>query len=525
MLNSRAGDRLSALDALFVYLEKKEMPLHIATVSVFDGPIPMKRLQAVVEAKLPLIPRYRQRIVFSPLNIGHPSWEWDPDFDLQRHFRQARLKHGTNAELEALAGDLLGQMMDRNRPLWDMTVVNGLEGGRSALIARVHHCLVDGVSGVALMNLLLDTTPKPPRLPKRQPFHPPPLPDVGSRFLNALINSYGELTNQILSVQSDLLTVVKNLLAELPLGSLEQLPGAMPFWTVERLPFNKPVLGPRKMAWTEFPLAEFKAIGGAGGGKLNDVVLTVVAAAVQQYCELHGHPMKGRTMRVMVPVSLRGNPEQQGFGNKISLIPVQVPLDLTDPMELLHSVHETTEALKNGPVADVIAITAKCLAIVPIPLQAAFGRLAGNVLPLPPWNMVCTNVPGPPFPLYVLGRKMLTYYPYVPIGNDMGLCCAIASYNGKLYVNFSADSAAVPDLDRLRDVLIEKYSALREAAGIASPVLKQPGVKPSVAAETPAPRPRLKRAKPAEPPPIAPPEVPAAETPELSEAAAPTMAS
>jgi diacylglycerol O-acyltransferase / wax synthase len=494
MPNTPGSDRLTALDALFVYLEKKEMPLHIGSVSVVDGPIPLKRLQALMEAKLPLIARYRQRIVFSPLNIGHPTWEWDPDFDLQRHFHQVRLEHGTNEELEAVAGDLFGQQMDRDRPLWDMTVVDGLEGGRSALIARIHHCLVDGISGVALMNLLMDKTPKPPRFPKKQPFHAPPLPNAGSRLLDAVLTSYSEISNRMLSVQRDALDLAKALLDGTPFGSLDQFPGAMPFWRVERLPFNKPVLGPRKMAWTEFRLSDFKAIGKSVGAKVNDVALAVVTAAVREYCELHGHSMKGRSMRVMVPVSLRNETDPQGFGNQISLIPVQVPLDLTDPVALLHAIHRETEALKNGSIADVIALSAKFLAILPIPLQAAVGNIVGNVLPLPPWNMVCTNVPGPQFPLYLLGREVLTYYPYVPIGNDMGLCCAIESYNGKLFFNFSADSAAVPDLARLRDLLNETYAELREKSGVAGPMEeKQSRPRPAVAAEQSAPRPRRKR--------------------------------
>lgn len=166
MAHSKASDRLGPLDTLFLYIEKKEMPLHIGSVFIFEGTTSVDQLKSLIEAKLPLIPRYRQRIVFPPLNVGYPTWEWDPDFDIDRHIRHARIRPGTLASLETLAGQIFSEVMDRNRPLWDLTVVDGLRGNRSALIARVHHCLVDGVAGVALMKVVLDNSPEPSSFPE-----------------------------------------------------------------------------------------------------------------------------------------------------------------------------------------------------------------------------------------------------------------------------------------------------------------------------------------------------------------------
>jgi diacylglycerol O-acyltransferase len=494
MSDSRTGDRLSSQDALFVYLEKKEMPLHIGSISVFDGPIALNRLKAFVEAKLPLIPRYRQRLAFPPLFLGHPTWEFDPDFDISRHIHHIQLPHGTNDELQAVAGQIFGEIMDRERPLWDITVVDGVEGNRSALIARVHHCMVDGIAGVALINVLLDRSPKPPRLPKKQTFVAPPLPDAATRVISALVSSYDSITSRMLNAQSAALNVAQALMSDLPATSPEQIARMLPelFLPVERLPFNKPVLGPRKLSWTEFPLTEFKAVREAAGGTLNDIVLAIVTDAVRRYCELHGESLKGRQVRMMVPVNLRSDPSNPGVGNDLSLIPVSLPLDIADPLELLTAVHRKTETMKRTHIADLIVLGGIWMGAAPAPLQAAFGLL-GNVLPVPPWNMVCTNVPGPQFPLYALGREMLTYYPYVPIGNDMGVCVAIESYNGKFFINFTGDAASAPDLDVLRDYLITAFDDLKKRAGIAPVEKKAHRPKAEVKAPPPTVRPRRKR--------------------------------
>src|ERR1051326_3533913 len=151
MSNSHPSERLSAEDAIFLYLDTKDMPLHIGSVMVFDGPLSLQGCRDLISSKLPLIPRYRQRVVVPPLNIGHPTWEWDPNFDIRNHLRSVRLKRGTDAELQDFTAQILSEAMDRNKPLWDMTLVDGLKGGRGAMIGRVHHCLVDGVAGIGLL--------------------------------------------------------------------------------------------------------------------------------------------------------------------------------------------------------------------------------------------------------------------------------------------------------------------------------------------------------------------------------------
>jgi diacylglycerol O-acyltransferase len=459
------SDRLSSEDAVFLYLETKEAPLHIGSVSIFDGIIPFEPCIDFIESRMPLIPRYRQRIVMPPFNVGHPTWEYDPDFDIRNQVHHVHLEHGTLADLESLAGQIFAEMMDRTKPLWDMTVVNGLDGNRSALISRVHHCLVDGVSGVGLLNVMLDPTIRTPKKSKKKAFHPPPLPGPATSMLDALASSYSEMVERMLSAQTAALNLAEALVSDETRAGFDQLTRLIPelLTPVERLPFNQPCLGPRQVAWTEISIPEVKAVREACGGTLNDVVLTVVTTAVRRYSELHGAKLKHHLLRLMVPVNLRRNENHNGLGNRVSMLPVSVPLDIREPLKLLDAIRQRTEALKHARVADLIHLFATWMGTTPVPLQALLGPLA-TLLPIPPFNMVCTNVPGPQFPLYVLGQKMLTYYPYVPIANDIALGCAIQSYDHNLYIGLTADTAAAPDVARVRDFLNEAFASLKKAA-------------------------------------------------------------
>lgn len=457
---SAAGDRLGPLDTLFLYIEKKEMPLHIGSVCVFDGPLSTRGLTALIESKLPIIPRYRQRLAFPPLNAGYPVWESDPDFHLDRHISHTRIQPGTLASLEALAGQVFSEIMDRGRPLWDMTVVDGLPGGHSALIARVHHCLVDGIAGIALMNLMLDPSPRPSRSNgKRTP--PPPASGAAS-LVDTFLTASFHTAERILSLQSAALNVTGGLLRDAFQGSLISTGPAIAetLRPLDPFPFKARSLGPRRVCWAEFPLAEVNAFREIHGAKVNDVLVTALAFAMRRYALLHRIPVANRVLRLMVPVNLR-SPEQNGVGNRISLVPVNLPLDVADPIELLHIAHVRGEALKQAHAADWFVLGGTLLTLLPVPLQALLTGALSNTLPVLPFDMVCTNVPGPQVPLYLLGHKMLTYYPYVPVGDFMGVNCAMTSYNGTLYFSLTGDSACAPDLDKLRDSLTGTLVELR----------------------------------------------------------------
>jgi diacylglycerol O-acyltransferase len=461
------GDRLSWGDTVFLHLEREGMPLNVACVCVFDGEIPFKACLQFIESKLPLIPRYLKRVVPPPLNIGLPSWEYDPTFDICRHVREVTLKHGSDAELKTLAGKILSKVMDRQHPLWDLTFVHGLKGNRSGLIFRLHHCLADGIAGVGIMNVLMDASPVAPRLPKRKLRLQVPSPrDVLTSITTGCVDSYSDFVKEILAALADVSSMVERFAANGGKLATDEFAGLLPELSAstERLRFNVFYRGPQKFAWAEIPLAEIKAVKSACGTSVNDVILALVTATIRRYLELHGDRVKGRLLRMMVPVNLRGSDSADDLGNRISLVPVTVPLDIRNPRKLLAAVHRRTEFLKRSHAAELVSLAGGLIGMFPTSAQALGGHILSR-LPFTPFNMVCTNVPGPQYPLYLLGHKILHCYPYVPVGGEMALNCAILTYNGTAYFGFSGDVHAAPDLRRLETFLQLSFTELREAAG------------------------------------------------------------
>jgi diacylglycerol O-acyltransferase / wax synthase len=467
--NNGQSDRLSWGDTVFLHLEREGMPLNVASVCIFEGKVPFRACLRFVESRLPLLPRYLKRVVSAPLGLGLPSWEYDPGFDLRRHVREIKLTHGTDAELKKVAGELFSTVMDRQHPLWDLTLVQGLKRDRSAVILRLHHCLTDGIAGVRLMNVMLDASPEMPQLPKKRvKLEVPPPDNSWASLTSGIVDSYSDVVKRILSAMADLLSMAERAAANggmlFPAKELSQfMPEIMAF--TERLRFNVPYRGPQKFAWAEIPLAEVKQIKESVGASVNDVVLALVTATIRRYLELHGDPIEGRLFRMMVPVNLRGNESTEDLGNRISLVPVTVPLEIRAPRKLLAAVHRRTDFLKQSHAAELVSLSGGLIGMFPTTLQAVAGPVLSQ-LPITPFNLVCTNVPGPQHPLYLLGHKMLKWYPYVPVGGEMPLNCAILSYDGMMYFGFSGDVHAAPDLRRLEELLAASFAELRSAVGI-----------------------------------------------------------
>jgi diacylglycerol O-acyltransferase / wax synthase len=460
---------LSGADAAFLYLERKEIPLHIACVSIFDGPIPFDDFIAKIDSKLHLIPRYRQIAVAPPFHIGYPTWQWDPRFDIRRHiFRVTLDPPGGEAELQALAGRILSQVMDRNKPLWDIHVIDGLKDGRGALIPRVHHALADGVSGAALLNVILDPTPEASQVITRRRYRVPRTKPRPESVADALGNAVHSTLENLLAAEAGLVAMAQGLLTGPMQEGLAGLVSLLPEFaaSVERLPFNQPCTGERQFCWTEISFADVHAIRTAAGTTINDVILTVVTRAVARYIELHGQSVAHRFIRMVCPYSLRRD-DGDSLGNQISFLPVALPLDMEDPLKMLRAVAERTKIMKGARAAGLVALAAAWLGSAPPPLQALFWQNIPLIpLPLPLFNMICTNVPGSPVPLYSMGRRMLTSYPQVPTGYELGIGCAAQSYDGKIFFGLTSDTDAAPDADRLRDFLRISFADLCRAARV-----------------------------------------------------------
>lgn len=460
--------RLSSMDASFLYFEKKEAPMHIGSLSLFDGEIPFDDFVAMINSKMHLLPRYQQVVTPDPFGMGHPTWEFDYSFDIHNHIFKVQIDApGGEAELIDLGGRIFTPMMDRRKPLWDIYLVYGLEGKRTAMIARVHHCMVDGVSGVDLLKIVLDISPEIPKIMPAQERPPqPPRPDATRRFFDMLLGNMQEGMNRLMEFQTGLMNLTQALTIEQTRRSMLETGGTLPQLAspVSMLPFNRRCSGDRKLVWSTFSFAEARAIRAALSGTVNDVVLTALSGAVSRYVELHGQQTAGRQLRVMVPVSLRQEDQRGVLGNLVSMLPVEIPLDMPDPVERFQFINRKTASMKSSRVAEGLSLFSALMGILPAPVHAFAGALATT--PIPAFNMVSTNVPGPQVPLYAMGKRMIAYYPYVPVGYAIGCGCAIMSYDQNLYFGLTSDTQAMPDVEKLKEALEQSFIELRAAAGV-----------------------------------------------------------
>jgi len=458
--------RLSPQDAQFYYLESDQAPMNIGSVAIFEGAIPYEPFVRNIESKLHLIPRYGQRVVEAPFNLSRPTWESVPDFDITEQIRRLRLPPpGSDEQLTDLAGSLFRGRLDRRRPLWEMHFVEGLQGDRTALISRVHHCLVDGVGGVELLMVTLDVSPEPSAAPSAPPVRDPaPEPARRQLMAEAFFDTLSERVDQWAAVANWLIDLgsAQTEGTRLALKALGTTLGYIR-QPAQKLPFNQAFSGKRRFAFLEMPFQDVRALR-SGGATVNDVVLTILAGGLARYVELHGEAVEGREVRVLVPVNVRQESERGMLGNRISMLLVELPLGLRDPVERLHVISERMEALKRDRTAEGVSAVGNVLGSLPGGLMAAMGTMPG--LPNTLANLVCTNVPGPMIPLYTVGHKMLAHYPIVPIAWEMGIGCAVMSYNHKLYFGLAGDGKAGADVERLKAFVEESYVELRSATGL-----------------------------------------------------------
>ncbi len=502
-------ERLSFGDALFLHLEREGIPINIACVAILEGLLGYQEFLPFVEAKLSLLPRCAQRVVAGPFNIGLPTLAYDPDFDFKNHVHETTLKHGTDAEFKSFAGKLFSLNMDRAHPLWDFTLVHGLKGNRTGLIARLHHSMADGLSGIAFLNALMDPSPHVATLPRRNLHVPTSLPrDPATTLVEAMANSWFSTVERLLNAHSDLIAMARRVLhnqdpnrtsssmdtESKPATAVQDFSEILPeiASAPERMPFNVVCRGPQKFEWIDIPFENLQAIKRSAGCTFNDVALTVVASTFRRYAEHRGADTKGRSLRIVVPVNTRPcDDDHQGMGNQITFVPVSVPLGIRHPRKLLAAVHQRMTAIKQARIAEMVSFAGALLAAIPSPLQVLLAPIAAQ-LPLTVCNLIFTNVPGPRQPLYVLGHRMLHAYPYVPIGGEMGANCALLTYDGKAHFGFSCDVHATPDARLLPKFLQESVAELRQAFAF-----KKEG-KPGPAR---TPRKDLHREKPAAKPP------------------------
>jgi len=477
MAASRLSRRMSAEDAWFLYFEKPHAPLHIGSVAIFEDDIPADDLRASMSARMHLIPRYRQRAIVPALYAAHPAWEDDPDFHIDRHVHEVRLPEpGTEAQLRAAAATIFAPMLPRDRPLWDITVVRGLEGGRTAYVSRVHHCLVDGVSGIELLLAVLDLVPNPePSKPPDEAWDPRRLPGALEAWAEAMFDQWMQGMRAWTRWQQDALDARAQMRRAAGLARALEIAMPLALRQPHRAPWNKPISGERAVAWTDMSFREVRGIRSALGGTVNDVMLAVLGGALGRELREQGVATEDLTLRVQIPVNVRSEDEKGALGNRVSMMLPEIPVWPMTPEERLRAVREEMERLK----ADAQASAFEQLLELSENLPAAWHALAGmGGVPQGALNLVCTNVPGPLIPLYSVGRRMLAHYPLVPLAGDLGIGIGITSFDQGLYFAVMCDPRALPDPGRVAGFVANEFRALRAAAGVQQTDLPEIGSVP-----------------------------------------------
>jgi len=427
-------DRLSPLDASFLHIEDDVSHMHIASVAIFEGPQPpFADIVSMVEAKLALVPRYRQVVKFVPFELGRPVWVDDPHFNIEYHLRHTALPApGGEAELRKLVGRVMSQPLDRSKPLWEIWVVEGLEDGRWAMLAKTHHAMVDGISGTDLLAVIMDLSPEVVR-PETRAWTPRPTPTGGQLVAEALRNVVRSPYEQVRALRASTRAVRHALSHAAEVGQgVVAMAGLVRATPVSSL--NGP-LGPhRRYAWASTSVDDIKKVRKGLGGTFNDVVLASITNGFRELLLSRGEDVD-RVVRTLVPVSVRprdasGKAVGDGtYQNRVSAMFAELPVDIEDPVERLHALTLQMEGLKDSKQAVAGEALTSMSGFAP-PMLLALGMRLATRAAQRNVNTVTTNVPGPQFPLYAVGRKMLRAFPYVPLGGQMRIGIAIFSYDG-----------------------------------------------------------------------------------------------
>jgi len=460
-------DRLTGLDASFLHLEHDAAThMHVASCMIFEGPPPSHdELVAHVEARLHLVPRYRQRLAFVPFAQGRPVWVDDPHFNTRYHVQQHALPPpGSDEQLKHLTGRAFSQQLDRNKPLWELWLVEGLRGGRFAILGKTHHALVDGISGVDITTVLFDLHPEPaPVGAPEHPWVPRPLPSSAQLLADAVLERStvpGEALRGLRAVLRTPRRVARRVVDDLAAVGSFTLPGMR---SAPPSPLNVRIGPHRRFTWVEEDLARVKGIKDALGGTVNDVMLATVAGGLGRWLRAHGHPTIDLVLRAMIPVSVRADEARGALGNQVAAVWAGLPVGETDPVERLGFVRREMEGLKESHQAVGARLLTELTGFAPPTVMAQAARLQARQRY---FNLVVTNVPGPQFPLYILGRRMLAIYPMVPLAQNLALGVAIMSYDGRIAFGLNADYDALADVELLARHLHEALEELASAAGL-----------------------------------------------------------
>ncbi|HSI79080.1 MAG TPA: wax ester/triacylglycerol synthase family O-acyltransferase [Solirubrobacterales bacterium] len=457
-------DRLSALDVSFLTNESSSSHMHVGAILVFEGPPPSyEDLLEHIRARLQLVPRFRQRLLYPPLPTSRPFWVDDPAFNLAYHVRHSALPDpGTEEQLRRMAARTFSQQLDRSKPLWELWLVQGLSRGRFAFVTKTHHALVDGVAGVDIATVLFDVEPVPqPREPDRDwvPEPEPSAAELVARDVDTLarvpLRGLRRLERAVASPRRTLgqLTETAEAVGEIGWAFANPAP---------KTPLNVEIGSHRRFSWVRAELEQFKRIKNTFGGTVNDVVLAVVAGALRRWLRGRGVRTEGLELRAQVPVSIRAADEHGQLGNRLAAVRGPLPVYADDPVRRLALVREGMEGIKESKQALGAEVISRFNDFAPPTLLAQAARINFSTRL---FNLVVTNVPGPQIPLYVLGRELEDVFPVGFLPPHQALFVAIMSYNGRINFGLLADYDSIADVDAIAEGIELSIAELAEAAG------------------------------------------------------------
>jgi diacylglycerol O-acyltransferase / wax synthase len=475
-------ERLSAQDSMFLHVEKPQQPQHVGSLGILDGgPLhddegrfDLAAVREVIAERLHLVPRFRRRLMMVLLDQGRPVWVDDENFDIAYHVRLTALpKPGNEEQLLALFSRLQSHLLDRRRPLWELWFVEGLEGGRVAVIQKTHHCLVDGISGVDVATVLFDLSSEVTRY-DTEPWRPSPPPAPLQLMIESMVERAVEPAEILRSVRAAL-RVPRQIVA----GAKDVAQAVtMNVAAAPKTPWNVPISPHRRWRPVRVPIATAKAIKDAAsadarlGGRvsLNDVVLAAVGSGLRSFLLERDEPVVGLTLRAMVPVTMRAEAERTAaavegsaaLGNRVSMMNATLPVESDDPIERLRGAVDGMRALKDSGAAVGADRLLQMSSYVPPTVFAMASRLLIRAQSI---NLTITNVPGPQFPLYCLGAEVEEAFPYVGIVDGQALTVAVLSYNGQLGFGITGDRDVLPDLHVLGDGIRDAFDDLARTLG------------------------------------------------------------
>jgi diacylglycerol O-acyltransferase len=458
------ADRLTGLDTSFLHLEKDGAHMHVASTTLFEGPPPdYVEFREHIGSRLHLVPRFRQRLRFVPFGQGRPVWVDDPRLNLSYHVRHTSLPPpGSEEQLRKLASRIFSQQLDRGKPLWELWLVEGLRGGRFAIVGKTHHCLVDGVSGVDITTVLFDTEKDPPATPASgEPWAAQPEPSDSQLLAETLVERAVD-PREVVRGARRLLRGPRRAVRRLTEAAFAAGAFAWAGVAAPHTPFNVEIGPHRRFTWVRASLADLKQVKDELGGTVNDVILAAVSGALGRYLRARGHSTSGLELRAMVPVSVRTSEEHGALGNRVSAMMAPLPVWCEDPVRRLRRVTATMGDLKSSNQAVGASLMTQLADFAPPTIAGQAARLQARQRF---FNLVVTNVPGPQFPLFLMGRRMERVFPMVPLAKKQAVCVGIMSYDGQVNFGLIGDYDAMAELDDLGEDLEASLEELIEAAG------------------------------------------------------------